>query len=231
MSSTGLTREQAVERPTSEKPYKKLVRSLATVTYKRAHQQGFKHISFEDVLQETWMIWCNCRNKFDPTRDIQFDTYFSNAMFYSYGQVVRNLTDMPIVKGIYSKGNSKFSNSNSSDQTEKEKPNAGILEQITDNCVLQDEVLSRKEQTDLEYIASTKPFLAALLRIVIEPSEELDKELVALKAKYEYGKAQGFDVAQPAEKISLKMLVKTFNFDWRHRERLSKEIEDVNKNV
>jgi hypothetical protein len=177
-------------------------------------------LEYDDLMQEIRMTWMACVRGFDPQRGIKFVTYFSNAVRHNwqaiYGKYHDELLDTATTT-IDSNKDDGFANS--------------IFDVIENmDAIPQDEAIIRRES--IEKGLRKAPLLNRLLHLVQDEPEDLMQELEAAKAQQEYAHQLGVKVSRlPPRALTPRVLLRIFGANWRARERLIKEIEQVSSHV
>jgi hypothetical protein len=184
----------------------------------RAARSGIK-VEQQDIYQELAIVWVNCSKGFDPDHGVKFSTYFVRAAFHEYRRIVNRLAG-PNARETVSMDRG---------------PSAHPFRDDGDNMdfVLADHEADNPEtrairDSEVEEALDASPLLRRLSEVCLDPDEEMQRELAALKAQVDWAKRIGAPLnSQAPTGLTPRMAGKAMGLNWRGRRKLINAIGAV----
>lgn len=159
---------------TEIKPYQAyvgFVRKLALRLRREAQAQGLHSVQLDDIEQEIAVTWCRARETFDPTKGVQFETYFWRAA-------------MTNVRRWLKLGDAKQRNIApvSLDAPLSADEGAASLHELIPDTG--ESIAATLEKADYagQVIALMKPLTRAFIELLMDPPPDLYAQVAALQA-------------------------------------------------
>lgn len=185
----------------------KLVHYAARRVHNRILSSGLR-AEYDDVFQDTAMVWLDCEEKFDKEKGYKFSTYFVSAANFS-------------VFSSYQKKNNRFQ----STLTHFGEGEGEVEFDPADMSVTAEEELCVKEWI-AESSLELSPLAKRMLAILTNPPVEILDSLEAMKAKAEYARERGSE-RRACKELNLTSLCKILNVSGWNRRLLNKEMKRV----
>lgn len=193
--------------------YKRLIKGLALRIQRRMYAAGAKTMQLADIEQEIAITWLTARDKYDASKGVPFEPYFTRAVWFNVNRWAQeeidacNLTPMSL------------------DTVVTEDGDATIHEVIPDPSPRIDEILADRETRE-RIMSRLSPRTKAFVKLLAEPTPELYREHNALRQRSEYARARGLSSMCPRE-LGASMLFKLLGYHTLDRSAVYREIEAV----
>jgi len=186
----------------------KLVHYAARRAHARILSSGI-HAEYDDVFQDTAIVWLACEDKFDASRGYQFTTYFVSA------------ANLSVFRG-YQKKNCRFNadlyHIDSIEEGDKKFEPADMSDSIEDEMQIK-EWLS-------ECSNKLSPLSGLILSILTNPPIEILDSLQAIKDKAKYARSKGVE-RRAYKELNVVSLCQILNLSRWHRKKIKQELESV----
>lgn len=200
--------------------YEKTAKYLALRVYNHARANGESSFTYEEAYSDVCLTWVYCRDNFNPEKGVKFRTYFWNAVLKNRGNFAnRRRRQLPANTVSFDQ---PIHTSSASEDGELRLENI-----LGDDKVDVEGDMFLKEQ--LEQIAYRYPLIARLLQLSLEQPDDLMNELDALKEHHRLLVEKGMhsDINFSAEALTPEILKKIMDFNWRHKQKLMKDMSDA----
>jgi DNA-directed RNA polymerase specialized sigma24 family protein len=186
----------------------KLIHFAARRAQTRLLQAGY-NAEYDDVFQDTAILWMECERKFDPEKGFQFSTYFMRAV------------DLTLFKR-HNRRNNQFERGFES--LDKEGENAPALQAIdvalgAENQMILDETVG-------EIARRLSPLTRRIFELLLNPPKIILDNLTALTHKGEYARSIGVDKRGYSD-LTVLSLCQVLKVDNDQRRKIRKEIMRV----
>lgn len=203
--------QSAVTEPGAPKPlrfedYENLCHWITRKLVAGQHQ-SMRRMSYEDVFQEIALLWCKCRDNYDPSLGVKFSTYFSRSALLQWRNLRRGLLgrNAELTDSLH-----EVIGNDGEGPTER-------MDLMPDYEATNPELAAmRAEAVRLECDAN--PLLAKLTELAVKPPPDIHRHLKALQAQHAWAKQLGVTLAERApEALTPTMVRDMLLLNWRQR--------------